>query len=381
MNVKAVFKFKEYIKNQREELYPRVLVPNIIQKILTAKLEEKTASRIGSVTLWASALGVLSLVTPLGLIGLIGAGAAIFYDYKKGYLARKVVAEEENRRIREITSNPKLFRKYMNEKIIEALSSIQSDLTKSDAKFGRHDTTLLNSLKKIPNCLITRGKGLCLGYFYTPDVILHVPNLNLWIDIEVDEPWFLTDFRQREPIHYIGKDDYRDKKFVSANWVVFRFAEEQVSNQPHSCAKEIARFLELFNIEAISYFQDVPDLTPVKRWKYEEALQRGRTIGYSSRTVEKAEPEYLIWKYAYKQWNHIGYADKERITDFQEDASIKILPKGQHPSSTAEKAEPEYLIWKYEYEQWNHIGYADKKQIADFQEDASIKILPRGQDP
>jgi hypothetical protein len=33
--------------------------------------------------------------------------------------------------------------------------------------------------------------------FFTPDVIIHVPKLNLFIDVEVDEPWFLDEFGQK----------------------------------------------------------------------------------------------------------------------------------------------------------------------------------------
>jgi len=28
----------------------------------------------------------------------------------------------------------------------------------------------------------------------------------LWIDVEVDEPWFLNETGQKQAIHYIGKD-------------------------------------------------------------------------------------------------------------------------------------------------------------------------------
>ncbi|PSB14133.1 hypothetical protein C7B65_26755 [Phormidesmis priestleyi ULC007] len=271
---------KEYnLSRQCDNLYPKILIPLRIQEALLAEQSlgrAKTADRFGELSGWAVALGAISLATPVGWLGLIGAGAAIFYDSTEGYQERKSTVEEENKRARQILSDPELLRKYMQSQLKSTLQTTRSSLTKSDARSGKYDDVLLNAVRAIPGCLVKKGEGLNLSYTFTPDVILHIPSLNLWIDIEVDEPWFLSDSGQKEPIHYIGKDDYRDQQFYDARWIVIRFAEEQIAKQPASCAKEVAKLLSLFNVDASQLFQTTPDLKPVERWNYETALEMHR---------------------------------------------------------------------------------------------------------
>lgn len=66
---------------------------------------------------------------------------------------------------------------------------------------------------------------------YTADFLIVEPTTGLHFDIEVDEP---ISFTTGDATHFVGDDDYRNKCFVDANWVVIRFAEEQVSSQPMS---------------------------------------------------------------------------------------------------------------------------------------------------
>lgn len=262
----------EYLRKQGDNLYPKVLIPHGIQTALTAKPELKTAEKFGSLSFLAGAIGVISLATPIGWLGFLGAGAAILYDSTEGYREREIETKKENDNVRKILSNPVLLQEYMQNKITNTLNSTQSNLVKSDARLGKYDSTLLEAVKCIPECRVKIGEGLNLGYTFTPDVVIHVPLLNLWIDVEVDEPWFLNDLGQREAIHYIGKDDYRDRQFLNANWVVFRFAEEQVAKQPNSCAKEIAKFLLLFDMNVVSKFQNIPNLKTIKCWSDTDAV-------------------------------------------------------------------------------------------------------------
>lgn len=262
----------KYFEKQDENLYPKTLIPHSIQKALMAKPELKQAERFGALTFLAGAVGLISLATPVGWLGLLGAGAAILYDSTEGYKDREIETNKENDKARTILNNPVALKNYMQSQVKTTLSSTHSDLRISNARLGKYDSTLLVELRDIPECYVKSGEGLNLGYVFTPDVIIHVPSLNLWIDVEVDEPWFLNELGQKQPIHYIGKDSYRDKQFLNANWVVFRFAEEQVAKQPKSCAKEIARFLSLFNLNVSSKFYSVPDLQTVSCWSEEEAL-------------------------------------------------------------------------------------------------------------
>lgn len=100
---------------------------------------------------------------------------------------------------------------------------------------------------------------------YTSDFLFVEPNTKLHIDIEIDEPF---SFATNTPIHYVGKDDYRNKCFVEANWIVLRFAEEQVSSQPLRCLRVLSNVISkyTFNDSWLPIFKDVEKLTPVWQW-------------------------------------------------------------------------------------------------------------------
>jgi hypothetical protein len=73
---------------------------------------------------------------------------------------------------------------------------------------------------------------------YEPDMVLFDKELNLYIDIEIDEPY---DGFYRYPTHnYRAEDDFkqdniRDLFFTESGWVVIRFTEKQVHKQPNEC--------------------------------------------------------------------------------------------------------------------------------------------------
>ena len=73
---------------------------------------------------------------------------------------------------------------------------------------------------------------------YEPDIVLFDKRLNLYIDVEIDEPY---DGFYRYPTHnYRAEDDFkqdniRDLFFTESGWVVIRFTEKQVHKQPTEC--------------------------------------------------------------------------------------------------------------------------------------------------
>lgn len=100
---------------------------------------------------------------------------------------------------------------------------------------------------------------------YSADFLFVEPNTNLHIDLEIDEPFTLL---THEPIHCVGMDDYRNKCFVQANWIVLRFAEEQVKSQPLRCLRVLANVIYqyTYNDSWQLLFQDVERLTPLWQW-------------------------------------------------------------------------------------------------------------------
>jgi hypothetical protein len=111
-------------------------------------------------------------------------------------------------------------------------------------------------------------------YPYNPDFAYIDKEINLFIDIEIDEPYISNN---RKPIHYVGyfKDKIRNDFFNNRGWIVIRFSEEQVVRYPHSCCKFIAQQIaEITRNSAItSQFAQTPDLQPQQQWTKKDAIE------------------------------------------------------------------------------------------------------------
>lgn len=96
--------------------------------------------------------------------------------------------------------------------------------------------------------------------------------LNLFIDIEIDEPY---DGVTRQPIHYTEYNNQRDTFFKNRGWVVIRFAEYQVVKETLSCCKFIAEVVASVNTNFIidENLKSVKNLNPIKQWSKEQAKQ------------------------------------------------------------------------------------------------------------
>lgn len=107
---------------------------------------------------------------------------------------------------------------------------------------------------------------------YTADFLIIEPTTGLHFDVEIDEP---ICFKTGKATHYIGDDDYRNKCFIDANWVVIRFAEEQVSSQPMRCCRFIANTIAgcSGNKSIVEKFNKVPRLDKVTQWSKGQALK------------------------------------------------------------------------------------------------------------
>lgn len=100
---------------------------------------------------------------------------------------------------------------------------------------------------------------------FSTDFLFIEPNTCLHIDIEVDEPFA---FSTGEPIHCVGDDDYRNKCFTEANFIVMRFAEEQVRTQPLRCLRFLTKVINRYtsNDTWIHLFSEVERITQIKQW-------------------------------------------------------------------------------------------------------------------
>lgn len=107
---------------------------------------------------------------------------------------------------------------------------------------------------------------------FSTDFLFIEPSTGLHIDIEVDEPFA---FSTGEPIHCVGDDDYRNKCFVDANFVVMRFAEEQIRSQPLRCMRFLANVVNQLtgNDSWKQQFSEVERITTIRQWTKSSAAK------------------------------------------------------------------------------------------------------------
>jgi hypothetical protein len=108
---------------------------------------------------------------------------------------------------------------------------------------------------------------------YEPDIVLYDKTLNLYIDIEIDEPY---DGYYRYPTHFINpedetkQDNIRDLFFTESGWVVIRFTERQVHCQSTNCVDYIKNVLNsIYNRE---FTKDIL-CNAEDQWDYNQCIQ------------------------------------------------------------------------------------------------------------
>lgn len=108
---------------------------------------------------------------------------------------------------------------------------------------------------------------------YEPDIVLFDKGLNLYIDIEIDEPY---DGYYRYPTHYINpedeikQDNIRDLFFTESGWIVIRFTEKQVHCESYACIDYIKNVLHsLYNRTFVSNVNCEKE----SQWDYNQCIQ------------------------------------------------------------------------------------------------------------
>lgn len=110
----------------------------------------------------------------------------------------------------------------------------------------------------------------CTEFEYTPDMVYQDSYTGLTIDIEIDEPYAGN---SKEPHHCTvdDKDKNRDEFFLQRNWVVVRFAEEQVVKNPLGCAYYLDRLIK--SLSGITHNVPPTELEPITMWDSSSARQ------------------------------------------------------------------------------------------------------------
>lgn len=131
--------------------------------------------------------------------------------------------------------------------------------------------------------------------YFLPDFTLFDHVNNLCIDIEIDEPYIGKNGR---PIHFSSNShDYeRDLFFLRNGWIVIRFAEKQIIENPDACINLISETIYNSTLGEINYgFDPQIHLPKIAQWTKDEAhemaFRRERNKYLGKELIEKLDSE------------------------------------------------------------------------------------------
>ncbi|MCT7968949.1 hypothetical protein NG799_21800 [Laspinema sp. D1] len=194
---------------------------------------------------------------------------------EKVYLQRKT---EHKQKVAEATGPAKVteFRLNAIQEVLREIHVYSHNGINTSVNQGPCEKIIKNKLSQyfpgeIHTCLAFKIPNY--EYPYTTDCAYVNSRSNISIDIEVDEPYI---YSSKEPYHYINSwtDEKRNEFFLERNWIVIRFAEEQVARWPLSCCKVVATTInELTGQPIPETLASQPDLPRIKRWTEAEAKE------------------------------------------------------------------------------------------------------------
>lgn len=189
------------------------------------------------------------------------------YEIKKHQHQEEVKASQSPERVAE----------FRYKVLLQILSqTVPHDGNGSGARRGEAEALFGNYLSRYFSGKIHKGLTLKIpdfDYPYTPDFAYIDKELNLYIDIEIDEPYV---YPTGAPTHFVGawKDSKRNRFFLAKQWIVIRFSEEQVICYPQSCCKTIVQVIAQVteNNSILNQFASFTDLQLMKQWTESEAI-------------------------------------------------------------------------------------------------------------
>lgn len=113
---------------------------------------------------------------------------------------------------------------------------------------------------------------------YEPDITFtdEKNGINIFLDIEIDEPYEgINNIALRKATHFQYADTNRNNAFKNRGWIVIRFAEIQVHQEPLQCCLFVADVIKSIHskFEIPSALLKVHKVTPLKQWTKEQAEQ------------------------------------------------------------------------------------------------------------
>ncbi|MEL6562516.1 MAG: hypothetical protein AAFQ94_30380 [Bacteroidota bacterium] len=183
------------------------------------------------------------------------------HKYEQQYKSYQDALEYQKTLQRIVSTNDgDLQKSLVLKEIYDRLKVVMTE--SSDTKNGVTESHFYSLLKAKYRHRIIRNKKIGI---YTPDFIYHDNLRQIYIDIEIDEPY---DLLSGIPIHYQGKDTERDDFFVGINWVVLRFSEYQIFKHEQGCLQCIENVIKLFEYGETTWNSVVKE---DERWTFEMA--------------------------------------------------------------------------------------------------------------
>ncbi|WP_048752391.1 hypothetical protein, partial [Crocosphaera watsonii] len=167
--------------------------------------------------------------------------------------------------------------KSRRQKLREMLKGkVEQPTAESNAQKGVSEVQFLEVLQSVlPN--VKFGGEFPIPNFphpYSMDMAYIDEETGLSINIEIDEPY---EGKKKQPHHCLDddKDRKRNQFFTERNWVIVRFAEEQVVKNPQGCCRYLVEVIVYFTQDKslLEKVQQFPALEPVKAWTVSEARQ------------------------------------------------------------------------------------------------------------
>lgn len=211
---------------------------------------------------------------------------------------------------------------------------------------GYKENDFFNQLKQnITDVEMTNNVHMLIPNFnkpYEPDIVLFDKKFNIYIDIEIDEPY---DGYYRYPTHFINPDDevkqdnVRDLFFTESGWVVIRFTEKQVHCQVSECVTYIKNVLNSLynrNFDILNICQNE------RQWDYNQCIQwqkfyyREKYLGierfqkqYSNTEIEIDTAENESIENVIERTKMVQLADWTSNIAFDEESHKYLHPKDE----------------------------------------------------
>lgn len=230
-------------------------------------------------------LGTMLLIGGLGAITAQTRQQWLTFGRRKQKHQQKIAIyrqEKKERERQEISYYKQVQARFRDNSVLKVLSRTKPhDGNKGNAHQGASEAKFHDYLSKYFLDNIHTKLTVSISDFqhpYSPDFSYIDSETNLYIDIEIDEPYSYRE-PELEPIHYMGVDAKRNQFFLERGWLIIRFREEQIVKYPDSCCKTIAETIDdLLDDDRFSdQFIGIPSLRKMKQWTFSEAEKMAQT--------------------------------------------------------------------------------------------------------